>query len=381
MNYSKKILFLGFTPRGTGYFDVMEEEATYLKKLGYDVMIAFCDKNRKNNYQLHVPHKKILVDKIPVLFKHPKADCTFDKLSSVEFKLYQAQIKRGVEKIVHDFNPDIIISNHIWTISYEVSKLNIPYIMWGHGTDIARIQNNDPDWKRFKSYADTALIGAKKVLFPSRAVQDKFLQTYPEYLNKTMVIHHGYNNEIFYPEHICDRKPKLGAIQLVTVGAVDKSKGLHTIIKAMKKLGDNYHLTWVGSSPNLEDIVAKGYPNITFIGQQPHTKVAEELRKGDIGILASEGVFEAFGLSALQYMGCGLPIILSNMPCFHEFTTDEFREFFKPGNVDDLVDKIKSMTSRLERQDNQSGYLSYKKSCEFLWDKHNIKLLDIINNI
>ena len=381
MSHPKKILFLGFTPRGTGYFDVMEEEATYLKKLGYDVMIAFCDKNKKSDYQLHVDNRKILVDRIPVLFKHPKADCTFDKLSNLQFNLYQDQIKRGVKRIVDDFNPDIIICNHIWTISYEVSKLNIPYIIWGHGTDIARIQNNDPAWKRFKTYADTALIGTKTVLFPSKAVQEKFLTTYPEYQNKSMVIHHGYDNKVFYPQHICDNKPKLDQTQLVTVGAVDKSKGLHTIIKAMKKLGNDYHLTWIGSSPNLEDIIAKDYPNITFIGQQPHQKVAEELRKSDIGILASEGAFEAFGLSALQYTGCGLPIVLSDMPCFHEFTTDEFREFFTPGDVNGLVDKIKKMSSRLEKKDDQSTYFSYKKSCEFLWDNHNIKLLDIINNI
>jgi len=373
----KKILNLNFTSPETGSGIVAVKELQYFEKAGFEVKFAFCNKETSYN-KLEVPFEVIKIDKLPVLFKHPEADFTFNSMSKLEFEHYQKEIAIQVEKIINDFLPDLIVVNHVWTLAYEISLYHVPYVIWCHGTDIARIQDPDPNWQKFKHFADKALVGAKKVLFPSGAVRDRFLNTYPEYEDKTIVNHHGYDDNVFFPNPNYKWSPS--PTKLVTVGAVDSSKGLHTLAKAMEILGEHYNLTWVGSCKDLDN-VKNQYPHINFVGQKSHQDMAEILRGSDIGVLASEGVFEAFGLSALECMACGLPIVLSDMPCFREFTDSKFREFFQPGDSENLAQKIIKMNLLIVKHGSLVGNAAHKKSLEFLWEEHNKRLMNVIHNL
>jgi len=76
---------------------------------------------------------------------------------------------------------------------------------------------------------------------------------------------------------------------------------------------------------------------------------------------------EGFGLTGLEAMGVGLPVISSNATCLPEVYGDAAL-YFDPNNINDLVEKIEKLIgdSSLREEMSTKGYMQSRK---YTWDK------------
>lgn len=132
---------------------------------------------------------------------------------------------------------------------------------------------------------------------------------------------------------------------LIMVARFYEAKDHDCLIRAMALLPESVHLILVGSGPTLMQCVQlarelKVQARIHFTGYTEH--VAQYIKASDIGILASH--HEAFGLSLIEYMACGLPVIASDVPGIREVVA-EAALLFPPSDSEDLVRQIQLLIS------------------------------------
>ena len=124
------------------------------------------------------------------------------------------------------------------------------------------------------------------------------------------------------------------------VSRFHSSKEHLTVIRALEKLTKEYTLTFVGEGETQEIakrevLMLKLNDRVQFLGYS--NSVPSLLKRSDIAIQSSK--FEGFGLSALEAMASGTPIIVSNVDGLANVVGDSGL-LFELGNVKDLIDKI-----------------------------------------
>jgi len=129
-----------------------------------------------------------------------------------------------------------------------------------------------------------------------------------------------------HPQKAEELKKKLGikGPVLIYIGRVSYYKGISDIIKAYhlaKKQIPNLNLV-VGGLPDFKtekayNLWKQKYEDIKFVGFVPNDEIPYYYSLGDIFITYSYG-FEGFGLTPIEAIACGTPVICSELPVFKE---------------------------------------------------------------
>ncbi|MBQ9230717.1 MAG: glycosyltransferase family 4 protein [Prevotella sp.] len=125
-----------------------------------------------------------------------------------------------------------------------------------------------------------------------------------------VVVNNGTNLSAFQEV----RREKIYPHSLIMVSRFAASKDQKTVIRALALLTEDVHVIFVGDGERFEECKAEaeklGVSGRThFVGRQ--ADVASWLRKADIGIQSSN--WEGFGLTAVEMMADGLPVIATNV--------------------------------------------------------------------
>ena len=126
------------------------------------------------------------------------------------------------------------------------------------------------------------------------------------------------------------------------IAAFRKEKDHETLLKAMARLPINYVLQLAGRDfdgkvPQLKQMCAElGIENrVVFMG--PRTDIPDILEKSDIAVLSSH--WEGFGLSAVEAMAAGRPLIASDVGGLRDVVQGA-GVLFPQGDDKELADKI-----------------------------------------
>ncbi len=234
-----------------------------------------------------------------------------------------------------------------------------------------------------KIYAPYSYIKMKKVIMKADYVYyvtDKFLQKrYPTKGNTVSCSNVVLNN---YDENILDYRKKINKkikegkspIFLGTAAAIDvKYKGQQYVIKAISELNKqgynfNYKLAGGYTSQNGNDYlkkIAKKYnveDKIIFMGSLNKNEMDEFYNNIDFYIQPSKQ--EGLPRAMIEAMNHACPCIGSNIAGIPELIQEDY--LFKPGNVDDIKNKIEKIyNSNLDvicknNFDNSKKYLKAK---------------------
>ncbi|TFF97154.1 MAG: glycosyltransferase family 1 protein [Promethearchaeota archaeon] len=155
-----------------------------------------------------------------------------------------------------------------------------------------------------------------------------------------------------YPESAKKLKQKMGleGPVLIYIGRISYYKGVNDIIKAYylaKEKKTNLNLV-IGGLPDFRtqkryEAWKQKYKDIKFIGFVPDDKIPIYYSMADIFITYSYS-FEGFGLTPIEAIACGTPVICSSIPVFKEVLQDN-AIFVKPrsptilaGSIIDLIE-------------------------------------------
>ncbi|OAG27678.1 hypothetical protein TH606_05635 [Thermodesulfatator autotrophicus] len=135
---------------------------------------------------------------------------------------------------------------------------------------------------------------------------------------------------------------------LLSVGRIVGWKGYQLVIKALKNLPSEYVYVLIGDGPYLKDLklLAKSLgveKRVFFLGAKEHNELPRFYSIGDVFVQPSVG-HEAFGITVIEAMACGLPVVGSTSGGIKELIEDGFNGFlFEKGNLKDLTEKIQTV--------------------------------------
>lgn len=244
------------------------------------------------------------------------------------------------------------------------------------------------DLYKLKNWSRKAVVQSQHVIAVSQATKDDLIKIYDVPEEKISVVHNGYDSDLFNLKH-----PSRSAIltnfkleknnYLLFLGTIQPRKNAIKLIQAfhlLKQQGYPGKLVLAGGigwladdtlkvikeSPEHKDIVLTGYIN-------------DEARKAlyehcDVYVLPS--LYEGFGVPALEAMGCGAPVAVSNNSSLPEVVGDAGM-IFNPSDPADIAKAV------LEIKKDRKKWIakSLHRAKQFSWDKCADETLAILQKV
>lgn len=182
-----------------------------------------------------------------------------------------------------------------------------------------------------------------KIASISQQTQTDLQNWLKTYNKRFVIVHNGVQINKF-----ASIKQPINEKSLIMISRFVNAKDQATVIKAMQYLDPDTTLTLIGDGENLERCknlaIAIGVSNrVHFLGSR--TDIAELISSSYIGIQSSN--WEGFGLTAVELMAAGKPVIASNVEGLKQIV-EEAGVIFKKGDEQDLANKIIALLSDKE---------------------------------
>lgn len=184
---------------------------------------------------------------------------------------------------------------------------------------------------------------------------------YPKYKDKFFVNYNGLSDSVLNYEKLDVEK---SSKNLLYVGNVKPHKGLHTLIKAFKLLGEGYFLKIVGEKDNFitgidgDSLSCEG---VEFTGRLNDEELLKEFCSA--GLLVQPSEYEGFGLTPLEALYLGTKPIVSDIEVFKEVYDGFDVDFFRVGDENALKDAILKADVKVKDQRQQiTEKYSYKNA-------------------
>ncbi len=389
-----KILFTITGPWGTGAATVVDGVAQELQNLGHRVKVVFPDlglpspdaeKYYGNPELYHIirfptEFQGIDFPTFPLIVRDPnprnlKAAWTFKDMSEREFRSYIDFLKFRLQKVIQDFQPDVIETEHVWLMGYVLNELGYTYIVGAHNSDQMGFRY-DP---RMRPYATTCARNAAFIFSISDAVKADCIKLYGVPEKQVIVIPNGYDNNIFRPEPLSKAEifKNIGidtdlSLPVVTFGGkMSKTKGVDVLLEANAILQKRhpYTLLLFGSG-DLEDALGRDptreeKQNAHLLGHVTQDVLAQFHNIAEFSVLPSRE--EGFAVAALEAMGCGLPVVATDIPSLKDLIVGNTVPVEDPAA---LAGAMESLLDLPEERKKFLGEKSLNKARLFSWIKN-----------
>jgi len=239
-----------------------------------------------------------------------------------------------VERSIEDFvsNNTIrydIMHSHYWlsgAVGLALSdKWKIPHVATFHTLAqkkiLARVGEYEPNVRL--AVESTMADKSDSIIISTQDEADTIKNTYSIPTDKLNVIPAGVDLNLFKPKNKCESKKLLGlntGKTILAVARLEPLKGLDILISAIHKIENNSDITLLIAGDYLNNEIEfrrlqtiinglKLTENIKFLGNIQHNKMPLYMSAADVLVMPS--YYESFGLSALEAMACGTPVITS----------------------------------------------------------------------
>jgi 1,2-diacylglycerol 3-alpha-glucosyltransferase len=178
------------------------------------------------------------------------------------------------------------------------------------------------------------------VLAPSLVIK-KSLEEHG--VKNVKVLGNGVDLDVFKPkQNYLKKKLGLSGKTVMFAGRMTKEKNVDVLIKAIPTISKEVKSSFlfVGDGPELENLKlkARGLKNVFFTGRIPYSEMPFYINACDVSVSAS--TFETFGLSLLESMACGKPVVGADSLAIPEFVSEKNGGLFEPFDVDGLTEKV-----------------------------------------
>lgn len=219
-----------------------------------------------------------------------------------------------------------------------------------------------------------------EMIFVSEAARQAFLSGRPG-CDETKL--HVVHNSIIPPGWLDRVASEDGSVRLLYIGRISSEKGVDVLVDTMAKLSDlPVHLTiaGVGRGKDVLPLMREcGNLNIDsrvdWVGHIDD--VYSAIAKTDIGVLPTR-VPEAFGLSALEFISQGVPVVASASGGPLEIFTDGADGLLvEPGNAEALAQALRRLVSDAALRDRMGRAARETFAARFGYEQFFRKITDI----
>lgn len=289
--------------------------------------------------------QRLLADLLPL--QKATADVTLLVYERVHNDFEKTIERAGVSLICldeHNFhNPSVVFRLREIFKNYNIVHVHLfPTIYWaslaarGVGVKLVYTEHSTSNSRRSKWYLrpiERFMYGRyDKIISISQQTQDALTSWLKKHDERFVVISNGVNTNTF----ASIKKPVIPK-SLIMVSRFASSKDQETVIRAMQHIDKEATLRLVGDGenrPHCEQLANKlGVSDrIQFLGSR--IDVAELVASSYIGVQSSN--WEGFGLTAVEIMAAGKPVIATNVDGLKQVVQGA-GEIFSVGNTSELA--------------------------------------------
>ena len=196
---------------------------------------------------------------------------------------------------------------------------------------------------------------------------------------ESIVIHHGVDTQRFAPDETQRTKMRtmLGvsadAPMLVTAAALEERKGIQWVLRALPRIVEQFPDTiylvlgegaYRGTCEQLVcDLQITGH--VRFLGTQAN--VTPFLQSCDVSLILARG--EASSLTALESMGCGIPVIASQQPPFNELIDPSYGIIVNEQDECQVADAVIGLLQDLKKRQAMGVAGRARIVTDFTWHR------------
>lgn len=293
--------------------------------------------------------------------KIQNAGCDIIKLDNKRYKSLKSI--KSIRKIIQEFD---IVHVHLFPSLYLVALASL-----GLRTKLIYTEHSTSNRRRgkalFRPIEQFIYKRYDKIVSISEQTREALQKWLKSYDNRFAVINNGVDVERFRSAN-CPVKKK----SLIMVSRFVDAKDQATVIRAMENLDSDITLTLVGDGENLgncKDLATSiGVSDrVHFLGSR--SDIADLISSADIGIQSSN--WEGFGLTAVEIMAAGKPVIASDVDGLKQIV-EGAGIVFEKGNAKELAEKINLLLNNPE--------LHYQISQKCLNRANKFDILSMANN-
>lgn len=174
-------------------------------------------------------------------------------------------------------------------------------------------------------------------------------------------------------------------------GTLNRHQGLDIAVSAFAKAAEGLsdaELHIYGEGPTRrslqEQAVRLGVSErVKFMSARPLAEIAQVVAAADVGVVPkrADGFGnEAFSTKVLEFMACGVPVIVARTKVDDYYFRDTHVRFFAPGSADDLAAQ---MLWAFQRRDERARIAAagHAYACEQRWENHARTYFDIVDRL
>lgn len=276
-------------------------------------------------------------------------------------------------RIIREWKPDVLHAHWIipqGLVACLAARSRIPVVCTSHGGDLHALNSFF-----FRSLKRWTLKRCTCIT----VVSESMVQRIHDLVSSASVsvIPMGTDLKLFTPPR--DPSERRGN-EIVFVGRLVEKKGLPVLITAFSVLRDtrpDLKLTIVGDGPmrtDTERLVAdlQQESSVEWLGSVQQKELPAIYRRATIAafpfIVAKDGDQEGFGLVIAEAMGCGCPVIASDIPAVRSSIEPGVTGILThPGDPVSLAEALRCHLSDEERRDTLARYARKSVSERFDW--------------
>jgi glycosyltransferase involved in cell wall biosynthesis len=197
-----------------------------------------------------------------------------------------------------------------------------------------------PKYTMYRLTVNRAVERANRIIVPAKTVASQVSQYYPDATSKILVTPEGVD-ERFFTQKAAAQPQKY----LVYLGSLYPHKNVRLVLQALGSLKD-YTLKIVSARTVFQANIEKDVrrlnlgSRVEFLGFLTDDEIAHQL--GNATALVQPSLSEGFGLTGIEAMAAGTPVLASDIPIFREVYRDH-ATFFDPHSVDAFVNAVHSV--------------------------------------
>ncbi len=288
--------------------------------------------------------------------------------------LYSREAKKKMAQLIHDEHPDLC---HVHNIYYQISpsillslhEHGVPTVMTVHDYHMISPQYMRWSHGRVEDWSQAGIVRASLARFHKGSIAASFASSLTYKLHRRMGLYHLIDRYIA-PTHFMRRMLIRGGFEaekirvlpfgidagavvprftddgyVLFAGRLVSEKGVWTLLRAARELP---HVLFkiVGTGPEEEALHAAGdrLRNVEFLGFKSG-ETLWNLYRGARCVVVPSLWEEVFGLTALEAMASGKPVVASNIGGLPEVVQDRMTGLLvPPGSVASLAEAIERLT-------------------------------------
>jgi glycosyltransferase involved in cell wall biosynthesis len=232
-------------------------------------------------------------------------------------------------------------------------------------------------YQAYKAVSKHAVFSAQRILVPAETVKQQITEIFPDLERDKILVTYEGVGEAFVHANL---QKKLSTKTLIYTGSLYPHKNVMLVVRALKELPE-YKLVISSARTVFVDQFMKDVERIglasrvTHLGRLSDQELVERYAHCDA--LVQPSLSEGFGLTGIEAMASGLPVLASKIPVFEEVYQDAYLSF-DPKSVGSFVDAVRKLEGSKRSELIEKGK---HVAQNYSWDKMAHETVEIYKSL